>query len=306
MSIVKLERRSQFFYTSFFVFCTYITTYIGLILMQEGSLRGADMSQIYKMAGNAALLLFAYPLMYLIERAFGYITEVSLIELGNSNNKVLRELAEKAPGTFQHSLQVANLAEEASYAIGANSLLVRVGALYHDIGKMEAPMYFIENQLSDINPHDGLRYEQSAEIIIRHVTYGLELAKKHKLPPEISDFIATHHGTRKVEYFYIKQKQENPDKSLDERAFTYPGPIPDSKETALVMMADSVEAASRSLQEHNEKTIGDLVDKIIRRQLEHEQFANASLTLQDISRARDIFKKKLMTIYHARVTYPEG
>lgn len=306
MSIVKLERRSQFFYTSFFVFCTYITTYIGLILMQEGSLRGVDMSQIYKMAGNAALLLFAYPLMYLIERAFGYITEVSLIEFGNSNNKVLRELAEKAPGTFQHSLQVANLAEEASYAIGANSLLVRVGALYHDIGKMEAPMYFIENQRSGNNPHNGLSYEQSAEIIIRHVTYGLELAKKHKLPPEISDFISTHHGTRKVEYFYIKQKQENPDKSLDERAFTYPGPIPYSKETALVMMADSVEAASRSLQEHSEKSIGDLVDKIIGRQLEHDQLSNASLTLQDISRARDIFKKKLMTIYHARVTYPDG
>jgi putative nucleotidyltransferase with HDIG domain len=305
MSIVRLERRSQFFYTAFFVFCTYITIYIGLNLIQEGSLRGVEMDQVYNMAGNAALLLFAYPIIYLIERMFGYITDVTLIELSNGNNKILRELAQKAPGTFQHSLQVANLAEEASYAIGANSLLVRVGALYHDIGKMEAPIYFIENQITGVNPHDNLTYEESAEIIIRHVTYGITLAKKHKLPPEISDFIATHHGTRKVEYFYIKQKQENPDKNLDESAFTYPGPIPFSKETALIMMADSVEASSRSLTFHDEKTIDELVEKIIGRQLEFEQFSNANLTLQDISRAKDIFKKKLMAIYHVRVSYPE-
>jgi hypothetical protein len=304
MSIVRLERRSQFFYTAFFVLCTYLTIYIGLNLIQEGSLRGVEMDQVYRMAGNAALLLFAYPIIYLIERIFGYITDVTLIELGNGNNKVLRELAQKAPGTFQHSLQVANLAEEASYAIGANSLLVRVGALYHDIGKMEAPLYFIENQITGINPHDNLSYEESAEIIIRHVTYGMALARKHKLPPEISDFIVTHHGTRKVEYFYIKRKQENPDNSVDESAFTYPGPIPYSKETALVMMADSVEAASRSLVNHDEKTIDEMVEKIISRQLEFEQFSNANLTLQDISRAKEIFKKKLATIYHIRVSYP--
>ena len=305
MSIVRLERRSQFFYTSFFVFCTYITTYIGLILMQEGSLRGVDMIQVYKMAGNAVLLLFAYPLIYLIERVFGYITDVTLIELGNSNNKILRELAEKAPGTFQHSLQVANLAEEASYAIGANSLLVRVGALYHDIGKMEAPMHFIENQVTGMNPHDHLTYEESAEIIIKHVTFGMTLAKKYKLPPEIADFIPMHHGTRKVEYFYIKKKQESPGENLDDKIFTYPGPIPDSKETALVMMADSVEAASRSLKTHDEESIAEFVEKIISRQLEFEQFSNANLTLQDISKAKDIFKKKLMTIFHARVSYPD-
>ncbi len=305
MSIKRLERRSQFIYTSFFVFCTYITIYIGLILMQEGNLRGVEPGQVYKMAGNAVLLLFAYPIIYVIERLFGYITDVTLIELGNSNNKILRELAEKAPGTFQHSLQVANLAEEASYAIGANSLLVRVGALYHDIGKIEAPMYYIENQVSGVNPHDKLSYEQSAEIIIKHVTYGLTLARKYKLPPEITDFIAMHHGTRKVEYFYIKQKQENPDKSLDEKAFTYPGPIPNSKETALVMMADSVEAASRSFINPDEKCIGEMVDKIISRKLESEQFSNADLTLQDISRTKEIFKKKLMTIYHVRISYPE-
>jgi putative nucleotidyltransferase with HDIG domain len=305
MSIVRLERRSQFIYTSFFVLCTYLMIYFGLILIQEGGLRGVDMGQVYKMAGNAAMLLFAYPIIYIIERVFGYITDVTLIELGNSNNKVLRELAEKAPGTFQHSLQVANLAEEASYAIGANSLLVRVGALYHDIGKMEAPMYFIENQVTGINPHDKLSYEESAEIIIKHVTYGITLAKKHKLPPEITDFIATHHGTRKVEYFYIKQKQENPEKSLDEKAFTYPGPIPNSKETALVMMADSVEAASRSIVNPDEKCISDLVDRIINKQLENNQFDDAGLTLQDIFRTKQIFRKKLLTIYHIRISYPE-
>lgn len=305
MSIVRLERRSQFFYTAFFVLCTYLTIYIGLNLIQEGSLRGVEMSQVYKMAGNAALLLFAYPVIFLIEKIFGYITDVRLIELGNSNNKILRELAQKAPGTFQHSLQVANLAEEASYAIGANSLLVRVGALYHDIGKMEAPMYFIENQITGVNPHDQLTYEESAEIIIKHVTFGMTLAKKHKLPPEVADFITTHHGTRRVEYFYIKKKQENPGKDLDESAFTYPGPIPDSKETAIVMMADSVEAASRSLTVHDEKSISDLVEKIISKQLDNEQFSNADLTLQDISRAKEIFKKKLATIYHVRISYPE-
>lgn len=305
MSIVRLERRSQFFYTAFWVFCTYIAIYAGLILMQEGNLRGINMEQIYQMAGNAGLLLFAYPLIYLIERTFNYITDVTLIELGNSNNKLLRELAQKAPGTFQHSLQVANLAEEASYAIGGDSLLVRVGAIYHDVGKMDAPMYFIENQVSGVNPHDNLTYEESAGIIIRHVTHGTELAKKHKLPNEITDFITTHHGTRKVEYFYIKQKLEHPDKSLNVNTFTYPGPIPYSKETALVMMADSVEAASRSLTKPDDASINELVERIINRQLDSEQFSNANLTLRDITQVKDIFKKSLQNIYHARIGYPE-
>lgn len=305
MSIVRLERRSQFFYTAFWVFCTYIAIYAGLTLMQEGNFRGIDTDQVYKMAGNAALLLFAYPIIFLLERIFGYITDVTLIELGNSNNKLLRELARKAPGTFQHSLQVANLAEEASYAIDGDSLLVRVGALYHDIGKMEAPLYFIENQVSGVNPHDDLSYEESASIIIRHVTYGIEIARKHKLPAEVADFITTHHGTRKVEYFYIKQKLENPEERVDENPFTYPGPIPFSKETALVMMADSVEAASRSLTKPDDASINDLVERIINRQLESKQFANADLTLRDITMVKEIFKKSLQNIYHVRISYPE-
>ncbi|MBW6460194.1 MAG: HDIG domain-containing protein [Bacteroidales bacterium] len=306
MSIVRLERRSQFFYTAFWVFLTYMAIYAGLILMQEGNLKGINLSQVYQMAGNAAFLFFAYPLIFFLEKVFGYITDVTLIELGNSNNKLLRELAHKAPGTFQHSLQVANLAEEASYAIGANSLLVRVGALYHDIGKMFAPLYFIENQVTGVNPHDHLSYEESARIIIDHVTKGSELAKKHKLPSEIADFITTHHGTRKVEYFYIKQKQEDPTGKIDDSSFTYPGPIPYSRETALIMMADSVEAASRSLDKPDEHNVHELVERIVNRQLEDEQFSNANLTLKDISTAKEIFKKSLQTIYHVRISYPDA
>lgn len=306
MSIVRLQRRSQFFYTAFWVFCTYMAIYAGLNLMQEGNLKGIDMNQIYQMAGNAAFLFFAYPIIFFLERVFGYITDVTLMELGNSNTKLLRELAHKAPGTFQHSLQVANLAEEASYAIGANSLLVRVGALYHDIGKMYAPMYFIENQVTGVNPHDQLSYEDSAKIIINHVTKGMELARKHKLPSEVADFITTHHGTRKVEYFYIKQQQDHPAAGINERSFTYPGPVPNSRETVLVMMADSVEAASRSLEKPTEQNIHELVERVINRQLEGEQFASADLTLRDISMAKEIFKKSLQTIYHVRISYPEA
>jgi hypothetical protein len=263
------------------------------------------MNNIYQMAGNAAFILFAYPMIYLIERTFNYITDVTLIELGNSNNKLLRELSHKAPGTFQHSLQVANLAEEASFTIGGDSKLVRAGALYHDIGKMEAPMYFIENQVTGVNPHDKLTYEESAAIIIRHVTRGLELAKIHKLPQEVVDFISTHHGTKRVEYFYIKQKLENPEKSLNERSFTYPGPIPYSKETALVMMADAVEAASRSLVQPDDANINELVERIINRQFESDQLSNANLTLRDISQVKEIFKRNLQNIYHVRISYPE-
>lgn len=306
MSIVRLERRSQFFYTAFWVFLTFLTIYIGLILMQEGSLRSVSINQVYKMAGNAGFLLLAYPLIFFLERIFGYITDVTLIELSNTNNKLLRELALKAPGTFQHSLQVANLAEEASYEIGANSLLVRVGAMYHDIGKMFGPAYYIENQSTDRNPHDQLTYEESARLIIGHVNKGIELAKKHKLPPEIADFIPMHHGTRRVEYFYIKQKLENPSGDIDEHTFTYPGPIPNSRETALVMMADSVEAASRSLDKPDEKSINELVEKVITKQLDCDQFSDANLTLRDISRAKEVFKRNLQTIYHVRISYPDA
>jgi putative nucleotidyltransferase with HDIG domain len=305
MSVKQMEHRSQFFYTALWIFLMYLATIAGLTLIQGGRILEIDPQLVIKLAINASLILFAYPLIFILEKGFGIITDVTLIELSNSNNKLLRELAQKAPGTFQHSLQVANLSEEVMYTIGGNALMVRAGALYHDIGKMDMPQYFIENQISGFNPHDELTYEESAQIIVNHVTNGIEMAKKHQLPEEIIDFIRTHHGTRMVEYFYIKQRQDNPMEDVDEQIFTYPGPKPFSKETAVVMMADSVEAASRSLSRPDEDSINKLVESIIDKQMETGQFSNADITLSDISRAKKILKKMLQNIYHARIAYPE-
>jgi putative nucleotidyltransferase with HDIG domain len=299
MNVANLQRRGQFFLTSVWIFVTYSVLYIGLILIQEGSLMEIDPIKFAMFGGSAVLTLFSYPLIYIFEKLFGFITDVTLV------NKLLRELSLKAPGTFQHSLQVANLAEDAIYEVGGNALLVRTGALYHDIGKMDMPMYFIENQVTGVNPHDDLTHEESTKIIISHVIKGIEKAKKHKLPEQIIDFIRTHHGIRKVEYFYILYKKDNPDEEFDESEFTYPGPIPFSKETAVVMMADSVEAASRSIREPDTERINELVDKIIDKQLDSGQFINADITLKDITRIRKILKKRLMTIYHVRIEYPE-
>ncbi len=305
MNVAKLQRRGQFFTTSVYIFLTYSVLYSGLTLIQYGTIHEIDPVMFALFAGSAVLTLFSYPLIYIFEKIFGFITDVTLVELSNTNNKLLRELSLKAPGTFQHSLQVANLAEDAVYEVGGNALMVRTGALYHDIGKMDNPMYFVENQSPGINPHDDLTHEESARIIVGHVIKGIEKAKKHRLPEQIIDFIRTHHGTRKVEYFYTLYKNETPEDEIDESDFTYPGPIPFSKETAVVMMADSVEAASRSLKEYNIEKIDDLVEKIINRQLETGQFINADITLKDITRIKKIFKKKLMTIYHIRIEYPE-
>lgn len=305
LTVANLERRSQFFLTSVSIFFTYSILYTGLNLIQEGTINDINPVYFALFAGNALLTLFAYPLIYIFEKLFGFITDVTLIELSNTNNKLLRELSLKAPGTFQHSLQVANLSEEAIYEVGGNALLVRTGALYHDIGKMDMPIYYVENQSTGINPHDELSYEESARIIIDHVIRGIEKAKKFKLPEQIIDFIRTHHGTRKVEYFYILQKREHPDQEIDEKEFTYHGPIPFSKETAILMMADSVEAASRSLKSYDEDIISRLVDGIIDKQLETGQFDNSNITLKEITRIKKIFKKKLMTIYHVRIEYPK-
>jgi len=306
MNVANLQRRGQFFITSVWIFITYSVLYTGLTLIQDGTIRQIDPIMFAMFGGSAVLTLFSYPLIYIFEKLFGFITDVTLVELSNTNNKLLRELSLKAPGTFQHSLQVANLAEDAIYEIGGNALMVRTGALYHDIGKMDMPMYFVENQSTGINPHDDLTSEESARIIISHVIKGIEKAKRHKLPEQIIDFIRTHHGTRKVEYFYTLYKKEVPEHEIDESEFTYPGPIPFSKETAVVMMADSVEAASRSLKEISPAKIDELVEKIINRQVETGQFINAAITLKDITRIKKIFKKKLMTIYHVRIEYPEG
>jgi hypothetical protein len=228
---------------------------------------------------------------------------VTLLELADTNNKLLRDLSRKAPGTFQHSLQVANLAEAAIFKIGGNSLLIRTAALYHDLGKMDAPMYFIENQSTGVNPHDELAYEESAQIIVNHVIKGIEIAKKNKLPDLIIDFIRTHHGTTKTEYFFRKFKEENPEETNFE-AFNYPGPIPFSKESAVLMMSDSVEAASRSIKQPDVEKIDLLVEGVIGNQIAQDQFVNADITMRDITQIKKIFKKMLMNIYHVRVEYP--
>ncbi|MCK9270360.1 MAG: HDIG domain-containing protein [Bacteroidales bacterium] len=304
-SIVNLQKRSQFLFTAFVVFLSYAAIYTGLNLIQEGNFSTIRPVDYAMFGGSALLILVAYPLIYLFERMFSLVTDVTLLELSDTNSKLLRELSMRAPGTFQHSLQVANLAEECIYEIGGDALITRTGALYHDIGKMNHPMYFIENQVTGVNPHDELTYEESARIIIDHVIDGIEKAKKAKLPEQIIDFIRTHHGNSKVGYFYTMQQKENPDEKVDPRRFTYPGPIPFSKETSVVMMSDSVEAASRSLKIIDEVTINNLVENIINKQMESGQFINSNITLRDINKTKKILKKKLMNIYHIRIEYPK-
>jgi cyclic-di-AMP phosphodiesterase PgpH len=304
-SIVNLQRRAQFLFTAFVVFLSYAAIYTGLNLIQEGNFATIRPVEYGFFAGSAFLILLSYPLIYLFEKMFGLVTDVTLLELSDTNSKLLRELSMRAPGTFQHSLQVANLAEESIYEIGGNALLTRTGALYHDIGKMENPMYFIENQVTGVNPHDELTFEESARIIIGHVIKGIEKAKKAKLPEQIIDFLRTHHGTGTVGYFYTMQQKENPEEEIDIRNFSYPGPIPFSKETSVVMMADSVEAASRSLKVIDEETINNLVETIINKQVDTGQFTNSDITLRDITKIKKILKRKLMNIYHIRIEYPK-
>lgn len=303
-SLLSLQNRSQLFVSMLIVFVTYSASYFSIAVMQEGDVKNIDLSMFIWFAGSVGLTLLAYPLIYLFEKIFGFISEVTLLELNNTNHKLLRQMATEAPGTFQHSLQVASLAENAIYEIGGNALLVRTGALYHDIGKLYAPMYFIENQVTGVNPHDDLSFDESADIIINHVIKGIELAKENKLPEQLIDFIRTHHGTSTVQYFYRSYLQNFPEGDLDQDHFSYPGPKPFTKEMAVLMMADSVEAASRSLSEYTTESVGKLVDGIIDRQFNEGQFDSANITLRDITEVRNIFKKKLLNIYHVRVEYP--
>ena len=306
ISIVRLHHRSQFFFTSLMIMFSYSVIYIGMTLMQEGSIEQISRMNFVMFGISALLTLFSYPLIYLFERIFGMVTDVSLIELSDTNSKLLRELAITTPGTFQHSLIVSNIAEEAARAVGANSLLARTGALYHDIGKMDMPMYFIENQSGGINPHDDLSYEESAKIITDHVIRGIEKARLNKLPETIIDFIRTHHGTRYTQYFYNKFKEEAEGEPFDETPFRYRGPIPFSKETSILMMADCIEAASRSLKAPTEQEVSNLVERLIDNQMEQRQFSNSLLTLRDISTIKKIIKKKLLSIYHIRIEYPSS
>jgi len=302
-SIKTLVKREQFLISSVFILITYFVGYLGIVLIRDGSLADVGYASFVPFIVSVGLTLLAYPLIYAFERLFGITSDVTLMELTNTNSSLLRELSYKAPGTFQHSLQVANLAEAAIYKIGGNALLVRAGALYHDIGKMQNPQYFIENQTKGYNPHDGLTFEQSAQIIISHVNKGIDLAHKHQLPESIINFIRTHHGTTRTDYFYNAFIKAHPDKIVDEQMFRYPGPIPFSKETAVLMMADSVEAASRSIKEPDAENISNLVDKIIEGKLVQGQLKNSDITMQEIESIRTIFKRMLMSIYHVRVDY---
>jgi putative nucleotidyltransferase with HDIG domain len=246
----------------------------------------------------------SFLLIYVFEKLFGFLSDATLMELADTNQPLLRRLAEVAPGTFQHSLQGANLAEAATQRVGGNPLLVRTGALYHDIGKMDEPLYFIENQTTGLNPHDLIEFKQSAERIISHVKRGVEMAKKNSLPEPIIDFIRTHHGTTTVQYFYKSYIKNYPEGEAEVEKFTYPGPRPFSKETAVLMMADAVEAASRSLPDYNMDAIGGLVDQIVRAQRKAGQFDNTDITFKDLTTVKDVFKERLKNIYHARISYP--
>lgn len=304
-SIVNLRNRSHLFLSSLIIFGVYCLVYLSIGLIQKGTFVDTNWRFLGWFFGSAMLSLFTYPLVYIFEKLFGFVSDLTLLELADTNSKLLRKLNMKAPGTFQHSLQVSNLAEEAIRTIGGNALLVRAGALYHDVGKMNMPNYFIENQNSDYNPHEELEPEESAQIIIDHVIRGIEMARRYKVPDIIVDFIRTHHGTSRTQFFYFQYKEQHPDEKEFEAKFRYPGPKPYSKETAVLMMADSVEAASRSLNQYDGQSIEKLVDQIIDTQTNEGQFANANITFKDISTIKKIFKKKLMSIYHVRVEYPE-
>lgn len=304
-SLRELSQRSQLFRSAILVILTYAAVYFAFELITENDLSKLNGSMYTYFIINGVLLLFTYPLLFLVEKTFGFTSNVTLVELSNINNNLLRRMSETVPGTFQHSMQVANLAAEAANRIDAKSQLVRTGALYHDIGKMENPVFFTENQSGGVNPHKNLNYEQSSQVVISHVTDGLKLAEKNNLPKVIKDFITTHHGRGKTKFFYISWKNEHPGEEPNEELFTYPGPNPFTKEQAILMMADSVEAASRSLPEYTEESISNLVDKIIDSQVAEGYFKECPITFKDIATVKTVFKEKLKTIYHTRISYPE-
>ena len=303
-SLRELSSRAQVIKTAALVTVSCCAVYLALQMMQETDVLKLDSKMYTHFAVNGVLLLLSYPLMYLIEKTFGFTSNVTLFELSNTFKGVLRNLSEVAPGTFQHSITVGNLAAEVANRIGADSLLVRVGALYHDIGKMTNPAFFTENQ-AGVNPHDALTCKESAKIIIGHVTEGVKIAEKANLPTIIKDFILTHHGRGMAKYFYIKYQNEHPDEVVDKEQFTYPGPNPFTREQALLMMADTCEAASRSLQEYTEESISSLVDRLIDTQVADGCFKDCPITFRDIAQAKQVLTERLMSIYHTRIQYPE-
>lgn len=302
-SIANLTRRSQLLITAFVTLIINLAAFWSLHATEIGTAKFGESNPFFI---ASACLLIAYPLIYVFEKMFGFISDFTLLELSDTgNNPLLKQLSTDAPGTFQHSLQVANMAEEAIRLIGGNALLVRTGAMYHDIGKLRNTLYFIENQSVGNNPHEELSYEESANIIIGHVIKGVEMARKSKLPEQVIDFIRTHHGTTLASYFYYKAKEESDGVMPDEKKFRYPGPIPFSKETGVLMLADSVEASSRSLKTYDAVSIDDLVERIFKYKMDENQLINSDLTLRDLTLLKKIFKKKLMNMYHVRIEYPK-
>jgi putative nucleotidyltransferase with HDIG domain len=303
-SLRELSSRSQLFWTAVLVTVSAALTNLALDWIRDNNLTKIEYSEYNYLIINGLMLFCSYPLLYLIEKAFGFTSNITLIELSDMNKELLRRMSEVAPGTFNHSIQVANLAGEIAQKIDAKSQLVRTGALYHDIGKILNPIYYTENQ-SAVNPHESMTYIDSAQMIISHVTEGIKLADKYNLPDIIKEFIATHHGQGKAKYFYVQQKNAHPDEPVDDLLFTYPGPNPFTKEQAILMMADSVEAASRSLPDYTEKSIRDLVNRLIDGQVAEGYFKECPITFRDIEYAKTVLIEKLKTIYHTRVSYPE-
>lgn len=303
-SLRELTRRAQVFKTAILVGIGSTFVYLALQLMQDNDFSSMDHDMYYHFVVNAVLLLIAYPMMYIIEKLFGFVSSVTLFELSNTNRGLLRDLSEIAPGTFQHSITVGNLAAEIANKIGANALLVRTGALYHDIGKMKNPVFFTENQ-AGVNPHDTLTYQESARIIISHVTEGVKLAERENLPTIIRDFIVTHHGTGITKFFYIKYKNEHPEEEVDPAPFAYPGPNPFTREQAILMIADGVEAASRSLPEYTEESISTLVNRMIDQDVTDGYFKECPITFRDLAIAKLVLIERLKAIYHTRISYPE-
>ncbi len=304
-SLDKLHRRSDIVFTAIWVLVSYSIIYIAFSMVHEGNYQSIQWQNLKWFLGNTVLIFMVYPLIYVFEKLFGFVSDVTLIELSNTNHVLLRKLAEKTPGTFQHSLQVANLSESIARLVDANSYLAYVGALYHDIGKTSHPTHFIENQNSNHNPHSELSYLESAEIIISHVAEGVKLAKKHNLPEMVIDFIRTHHGTMQAKYFYTMHKNENPNENVDISAFTYPGPRPKTKETAIVMIVDGIEAATRALKEKTHENIEKLINDMVDAKIKEKQLDLAPLTLSDITIIRKILLDKLINIYHVRIEYPK-
>ncbi|WP_369049288.1 HD family phosphohydrolase [Tenacibaculum sp. UWU-22] len=305
LTVSELYKRANLFISIGQITLIYMLTYFAFSIIKEGNASHLNWNYFLLFAANGLLSFLAVFFIYFYEKIFGLVSDVTLLELSNTNTKLLRELNEIAPGTFQHSMQVANLADAAANEIGANSMLVRTGALYHDIGKMKNPMYFTENQSTGVNPHNDLDPRDSAQIIMNHVIDGIEIAKQYRLPDRLIDFIRTHHGTTPVYYFYKKEEQLHAEEKVDIKDFSYKGPIPFSKETAILMICDASEAASKSLKTPTAQSINELIDKIVEKQKAENQFINSNITFREIETVKKVIKKKLMNIYHLRVEYPE-